>query len=259
MLLVVDVGNTNIKLGLYKDENLIDVCRMPSTRGYAVRDYANLINQFITEEEGRVVSRACVCSVVKELTEVICRALLEYLKIPFLNVDYKTKTNIKNCLKSPKEVGADRIINALSAYNLYHQKTCVVVDFGTATSFDVVTSNGEFLGGIIAPGLGLGAKALSVFTSALPEITIDHSKTFIGRNTETAMLSGLVRGHAKMIDGLLYGIEQELGESVLRISTGGHSMLLSQYLDKPFDYINPNLTLEGLRLVSQWNKFKKPK
>lgn len=256
MLLVVDIGNTNIKLGLYSGKNLVDVCKLPSERGYSVKDYSVLINQFITLEKDRAVSRACMCSVVKELTQVVSRSISEYLHIPLLEVNYKTKMNIKNCLRTPKEVGPDRIVNAFSAYNLYHQKTCVVVDFGTATSFDVITENGEFFGGIIAPGLGLGAKALSVFTSALPELKIEASKSFIGRDTESAMMSGLVRGHAKMIEGLLEGIEKELKQPVLRVSTGGYSMLLSQYLEKPFDYINPNLILEGLRLIAEGHKFK---
>ncbi len=148
----------------------------------------------------------------------------------------------------PEEVGADRIVNAFAAYSRY-KKTAIVVDLGTATSFDVVKSNGEFLGGIICAGMKIQAESLKKFTSKLPLIKIEAPHNAIGKNTIDAMLSGIVRGHACMIDGLLRECEKELDEKPILIATGGYSDIVAQYMEKEFDYVSPYLTLEGLKLI----------
>ncbi|MBQ9688143.1 type III pantothenate kinase, partial [bacterium] len=135
-----------------------------------------------------------------------------------------------------------------------YDKPCIVIDFGTAISFDVVNSNGEFLGGVIAPGLRLQVNALNKFTSKLPKIEMSISNAAIGNNTTEAILSGVIRGTACMIDGLIKQCEAELGEKAVIVATGGYSGLISNYLSQPFDFINPTLTLEGLRILYNLNK-----
>ena len=162
-------------------------------------------------------------------------------------------TGIKIALDNPKEAGADRIANAVGAYVLYKHPV-IVVDLGTATTFDVVDSNGDFIGGIITLGVTSQLKALNKFTSKLPRIEVSLSNNAIGHNTNDAILSGVLRGTASMIDGLIEQCEKELGSKVIVVATGGYSGLISNYLKRPFDFINPTLTLEGLRYLYQINK-----
>ena len=150
------------------------------------------------------------------------------------------------------EVGADRIANAAGAYILYKKPT-IVVDFGTATTFDIINSDGEFIGGIIAPGLKLQMNVLNKFTSKLPRIDVAISSKAIGHNTVDAILSGVIRGAGCMIDGLVKQCEKELGQKAVLVATGGYSGLIANYLERPFDYINPTLTLEGLRHLYNLN------
>ena len=156
-------------------------------------------------------------------------------------------------LDKPEETGPDRIANAAAVYHLY-KKTSIVVDFGTATTFDVVLSDGRFLGGVIAPGIRIGAKALSNFTSRLPKVKIEAPAKTIGKNTIDAILSGLVGGHAAMIDGMVDRIEDELGEPAMLILTGGYSDIVVERMRHRFDILDHNLTLEGLRLIYEMQK-----
>jgi len=136
---------------------------------------------------------------------------------------------------------------------MLYSKPCIVVDFGTATSFDIVNRKGEFIGGVIAPGLNLQMKVLNKFTSKLPRIDVAKSDVAIGHNTTDAILSGVIRGSACLIDGLVEQCEEELGERATLIATGGYSSLICDYLKRPFDFINPTLTLEGLRFLYELN------
>ena len=169
-----------------------------------------------------------------------------------LFVSNKINTGIKIITDRPDEVGADRIANAVGAYSQY-KTAAIVVDFGTATSFDIINSKGEFLGGVIAPGINLQMKVLNKFTSKLPRIDVAISNNAIGHNTTDAILSGVIRGTACMIDGLVSQCEDELGEKAVIIATGGYSGLISNYLKRPFNHINPSLTLEGLRQLYNLN------
>ena len=144
------------------------------------------------------------------------------------------------------EIGADRIANAAGAYVLYKHPV-IVIDFGTATSFDIVNGKGEFIGGVIAPGINLQLKSLNKFTSKLPRIEAAKSPCAIGNNTVDAILSGVIRGCACMIDGLVEQCEKELGQKAVVVATGGYASCIAEYMKRPFDYINPTLTLEGLR------------
>lgn len=151
------------------------------------------------------------------------------------------------------EVGADRIANAAGAYILYKHPV-IVIDFGTATTFDIVNPLGEFIGGVIAPGINLQLKTLNRFTSKLPRIDAAISPSAIGNNTVDAILSGVIRGCACMIDGLIEQCEKELGERAVIVATGGYSNYIAEYMKRPFDFINPTLTLEGLRHLYNINQ-----
>lgn len=254
MLFVADIGNTSITTGIYDGENLLYTWKLASDKKRSEDEYGIILHNFIQNAgvlgklEGAVIS-----SVVLPLTERFVVAIEKYLKVPVINLTHKTKTGITIDLDKPREVGADRIANACAAYNIY-KKTAVVVDFGTATTFDIVSSDGKFLGGVITPGIRISADALNAFTSLLPKVRIEAPPSAIGKNTIDAMLSGLVFGHGAMIDGLVERVEKELGEPVITIATGGYSEIVTDCLKRPFDYLNPNLTLEGLRLIYEINK-----
>ncbi len=254
MLLAIDIGNTNITLGLFKDDVLIHSWRLSTEITRTEDEYGvfikNLLKEALTEDK---LNYAVISSVVVQLTERMDTALKKYLGINSLIVSHKIKTNIKLKTDDPSQIGADRIANACAAASLY-AVPAIVVDFGTATSFDIVNKNNEFIGGIITAGMKIQAEALSSKTSKLPKLNIEAPENAIGKNTIDAMLSGIVRGHAAMIDGLIFECERELKEKSIIIATGGYSSVISKYLRRKFDYINPDLTLIGLNLLYYMNK-----
>lgn len=250
MLLTADIGNTNITLGLFDDSALIEEFRLASDKDLSLEEYEVLLKTLFKEYD---VKGCMVGSVVDELNKKFKTAVEKVFKITPIFVNYAINTGVKLALKHPKEAGADRIANACGAFMLY-ERPCIVIDFGTATTFDIVNKNGEFIGGIIAPGLNLQLKSLNKFTSKLPKIDVAKSKSAIGNNTSDAILSGVIRGASCMIDGLVKQCEKELGEKVTLVATGGYSSLIADYLDRPFDFINPTLTLEGLRFLYNFNK-----
>ncbi len=251
MLLTIDIGNTSTSIGIFDSERLVANWSISTDKHRSIDEIGillvNLLN--LHDFKGKV-QNAALCSVVLPLTDRFKKALSEYLKITPFIVSNKTVTSIKYDYDNPDEIGPDRIVNAFAAYSKY-KKACIVVDFGTATSFDIVSAKGEFSGGIICAGMNIQAESLKKFTSKLPLIKIESSKTIIGKNTIDAMLSGIVRGHAKMVEGLINECqkEQELGNDVVVIATGGYAEIISQYMERKFDYINPFLTLEGLKLI----------
>lgn len=249
MLLTLDIGNTSTTIGLFNKDKLVETWSISSEKHRSEDEIGILLmNLLRIHNYEKLVDSACLCSVVVCLTERYKNALKRYLNIDPFVVSNKTTNLLNYCIDSPEEVGADRIVNAFAAYSLY-KKTCIVVDMGTATSFDIVRGNGDFLGGIICAGMKIQAESLKKFTSKLPLIKIEAPNNAIGKNTIDAMLSGIVRGHACMIDGLLKECEQELGEKALVIATGGYSDIIAQYMERKFDFINSNITLEGLKIV----------
>lgn len=249
MLLTLDIGNTSTTIGLFDKGSLVETWTIASEKHRSEDEIGILVlNLLRIHNYERDVDSACLCSVVVCLTERYKNALKRYLGIEPFVVSNKTTNMLKYSVDYPEELGADRIVNAFAAYTLY-KRTCIVVDMGTATSFDIVKANGEFVGGIICAGMKIQAESLKKFTSKLPLIKIEAPNNAIGKNTIDAMLSGIVRGHACMIDGLLKECEQELGEKAIVIATGGYSDIIAQYMERKFDYISPNITLEGLKLV----------
>lgn len=249
MLLTADIGNTNITLGLFDEEALVEEFRHASDKDLSAEEYEVLLKTLFREFK---VDGCIIASVVDELNKKFKSAVDNVFKINSILLNNASNTGVEIKLKNPKELGADRLANAVGAYILYNHPA-IVVDMGTATSFDIINSKGEFVGGVIAPGLNLQIKVLNKFTSKLPRIDVDKSPNAIGNNTTDAILSGVIRGTACMIDGLVKQCEKELGEKAVLVATGGYCKLVSEYMERPFDFINPTLTLEGLRHLYQIN------
>lgn len=253
MLLVIDIGNTNLTLGVFEKDELVHSWRLATDMTRTEDEYGIFIKNLLRENNfDSKVTNAVIASVVVQLTERIETALKKYIGIESLIVSHKIKMNVSLNTENPSQVGADRIANACAAAKLY-DTAAIVVDFGTATSFDIVNSKKEFVGGIITAGMKIQAEALSSRTSKLPKLNIEAPEYAIGKNTIDAMLSGIVRGHACMIDGLIAECEKELGEKATIIATGGYSSVISKYLNRKFDCISPDLTLLGAKLLFDMN------
>lgn len=252
MLLTTDIGNTSITLGLFDEDALVETFRLASDKDLPQEEYEVLLKTLCKPYK---IEGCIIASVVDELSKKFQASVDNVFKINSILLDNNCETGVKIAIRNPKEAGADRIANSCAAFMLY-KKPCIVIDFGTATSFDIVNHKGEFIGGVIAPGLNLQMNVLNKFTSKLPKIDVAVSNSAIGNSTNDAILSGVIRGTASMIDGLVEQCEQELGTKATIIATGGYSGLISNYLKRPFDYINPTLTLEGLRFLYNFNLTK---
>ncbi len=254
MLLAIDIGNTNITLGVFEGDKILQSWRLSTQITRTEDEYGVFLKNLLSGTcLNNKVTYAVISSVVVQLTERMEIALKKYLGINSLIISHKIKMNVKLKTQEPSEIGADRIANACACAGLY-DTPAIAVDFGTATSFDIVNRNNEFIGGIITAGMKIQAEALSTKTSKLPKLNIEASEHVIGTNTIDAMLSGIVRGHAAMIDGLIFECERELGEKALIIATGGYSSVVCKYLRRKFDYINPDLTLIGLNILYKLNQ-----
>lgn len=250
MLLTADIGNTSITLGIFEEDALVEEYRLASDKDLSLEEYEVLLKSLFKDFK---VDGCIISSVVEELTNKFKTAVNNVFKFEAIVLSTDINTGVEILLDNPDEAGADRIANAAGAYVLYNHPV-IVVDFGTATTFDIVNGNGQFIGGVIAPGVTLQLKALNKFTSKLPRIDVTLSNFAIGHNTTDAILSGVLRGSAAMIDGLVEQCEKELGQKAVLVATGGYSGLIANYLKRPFDFINPTLTLEGLRYLYQINK-----
>ena len=250
MLLAVDIGNTNITLGVFENESILETYRLPSDRELPQEEYEILLHTLFKKYN---IQACIVASVVDELNRTFKHAADNVFHLDSMLLTNKLNLGIKLRLKNPKEAGADRIANACGAYVLY-SKPAIIVDLGTATTFDILDKNGDFLGGVIMPGLNLQFRALNSNTSKLPKIEADTVDNAIGDNTADAILSGVIRGSACAIEGLIAQCEKELGSKAVIIATGGYSSLISKYMDRKFDFVNPYLTLEGLRFLYELNK-----
>lgn len=253
MLLAADIGNTNITVGVFDNKVLVNTWNLSSDKNKTEDEYGIFLKSII-EVAGleKKLKAAVISSVVLPLTEKFKIAVDKYLKIPVLVISHKTNNGIILDVETPREVGCDRIANASAAYKLYKAPS-VVVDFGTATNFDVITADGRFTGGIISPGIKMSSEAFSQFTNLLPKLKVEDIDSVIGKNTVENMLSGVIIGHAAMIDGLIERIENEIKQHVTTISTGGYSSMVNSHMKRPFDHINPFLTLEGLRIIYELN------
>ena len=254
MLLVIDIGNTNTSLGIFDGDKLINTFSLSSDVKKTVDEYG--ISLLMILNHNNLTSKikgAIVSSVVPQLCEIYKNAIKKYLFIEPISLSYKSKMPIKLNLKNNKEIGADRIANAVAA-TLKYKLPAIVIDFGTATTFDIVDKDANFVGGIITPGLKIQAKSLSQFTSKLPKLKIEAPTSAIGKDTISAMLSGIVLGHRSMIEGMIKKFESELNEKATVIATGGYSSVLFEDMDKSINFIDKELTLYGLKELYNLNK-----
>ena len=249
MLLALDIGNTSITIGIFNGESIDSIKRIPSNIHYSTDTYKDLLIDTL----GSINIEGCIiASVVNGLDKTLYDAVLSVFGIESVILSPNLNIGIKLILKDNNEIGADRIANGIAAARLY-KLPVIVVDFGTANTFDIVNSKGEFIGGVIAPGINTQLTSLSKCTSKLPKLDATVSEKAIGDNTLDAILSGVIRGTACMVEGLLAECEKEMGEKATIVATGGNCELISQYMNRKFDYVNPTLTLQGLKELYKLN------
>lgn len=257
MLLVIDVGNTNIVFGVYKDKELMNNWRIASEKSRTSDEYGLIFEQIFRYNglEHDDISDIIISSVVPPLMHTLSAMCIKYFDIEPVVVGPGVKTGMDIKYDNPKEVGADRIVNAVAGYEKYGGPL-IIVDFGTAITFDAVSANGDYLGGAIAPGISISSEALFLRTAKLPKVEIARPDRVIGKNTVNSMQAGLVYGYIGLVDYILENMMNELSpnrETIKVIATGGFSGLIgreSKYIKK----IDKLLTLDGLRIIYERNR-----
>ncbi|MFC2021471.1 type III pantothenate kinase [Chloroflexota bacterium] len=254
MLLAIDIGNTNITFGVFDVEQLRATWRMATRVNQMTDEYAVLLLNLLHHQglETSDIKEIALCSVVPPLTTTFVDLSQRYLQTEPLIIGAGVKTGVRIRFDNPKEVGPDRIANAAAAQHLYSGPV-IVIDVGTATTFDVVSKEGDWIGGAIATGIGTAAEALFARTAALPRVELVHPRQAIGTSTITAMQSGIVFGYVGLIEGIVARIQEELGEKTTVVATGGYASLMAD--ETPvINAVNPDITLLGLRLIYEMNK-----
>lgn len=255
MILAIDVGNTNIVVALFDGEELKNSWRISTDKNKTSDEIGITLCQ-LTEHSGisaDQIEDVIISSVVPPIMHSLCNAIRKYIKCEPIVVGPGVKTGLNIKYDNPKEVGADRIVNAVGAIHKYG-KPLILVDFGTATTFCAIDKNGDYLGGVIAPGVKVSMNALFERAAKLPRVEIKKPQTAIGRNTISSMQSGAVYGQAGQVDRIVAEIKKELNEDDVKvIATGGLSVLIAPESDS-IDFVDKTLTLDGLRIIYEMNK-----
>src|SRR5688500_8423244 len=251
-LLVVDAGNTNIVLGIYRGDELVSSWRLATARERTADEYGILAWQLVGDALHSNLEGAIVASVVPPLNSAMAFMVQKYFDIDPLFVEPGVKTGIAIHVDNPQEVGADRIVNCVAAHAAYGGPT-VIVDFGTATTFDVVTANAEYIGCVSAPGLHISAEALFARAARLPRVDIRRPEYVIGTNTVVNMQSGIYFGYLSLVDGILARIKREVPDLKKVVATGGLATLFAEDSEH-IDDVDPELTLKGLKIIYDRNR-----
>ncbi len=251
MLLVIDVGNTNTVLGIFDGERLVKDWRIRTERNATEDEFFILASGLftssnITFQDIKKTIISCVVPPVVMIYESFCKKYLNHAPIW---VDAKTITTMPILYNNPSEVGADRIVNAVAAYNKYHC-SLIVIDFGTATTFDAISEKGEYLGGAISPGVMISSEALFMNASKLPRVELfEPPESVIGKDTRESIRSGIIFGYAGLVDGIVKRMVKEMGSHPKVIATGGLAGLIFN-VSSTIEAVEPSLTLDGLRIIS---------
>jgi type III pantothenate kinase len=255
MLLAIDVGNTNIVLGVFDGDRLGESWRLQTLRERTADESGILVTHLFAERgvDRSAVDGIIISSVVPPLTGTMEEMAARYFGKTALTVDPSTNTGMPVLYTPPSDVGADRVVNAVAAYEMFgraERRPVIAVDFGTATTFDVISAAGEYLGGVICPGIGISADALFQRAARLPRVDIRKPPSIIGQTTVTSMQAGLFFGYVSMVDGIVERIRAELpgGRGAVCLATGGMASVLS-HETSAIQHVEPDLTLHGLRLI----------
>ncbi len=253
MLLAVDIGNTDVKLGVFRDAELVDIWRLTTDHDRTADEYAVMLQILLSRYTLDFSSLAgmVMCSSVPSVQDTFAEIARRYLGYEALVVRGTGRTGIRVNIDNPHEVGADRVSNAVAARALYGVPA-IVIDFGTATNFDVVSPEGDYIGGALAPGIEVAAEALFRRGARLFNVALTAPKRAIGRNTVTALQSGIVFGYVGLIEGLIARIQRELDGGACVIATGGLASLVA-HETAVIEHVDPHLTLTGLRLIYELN------
>jgi type III pantothenate kinase len=254
MLLVIDVGNTNTVLGLFDEEKLVHDWRIRTVVDHTVDEYGMLIYNLyktsrISSREIQNIIISCVVPPMLNILEPLCQ---KYFNIKPLIVGPGVKTGMPIFYDNPKEVGADRIVNAVAGFDKY-KRDLIIVDFGTATTFDYVSNKGEYMGGCISPGIMISSEALFERAAKLPRVELSKPKSIVGKDTVSSMQAGIMYGYAGLVDGICERIKAEVKSNPLVVATGGLARIVAPET-KSINVVDDMLTLEGLRIIYLRNK-----
>ncbi|MCX7857042.1 MAG: type III pantothenate kinase [Deltaproteobacteria bacterium] len=257
MLLVIDIGNTNIVCGVYKGDELVEHFRLGTDIEKTVEEYAILINSLLSIHKlsFEKIDGAIISCVVPPLLLTFQTLLRKFINVDPIIVEPGIKTGMPILYENPAELGADRIVNAVAGYETY-KRSLIIIDFGTATTFDYVSQKGEYYGGAIVPGIMISLEALFERASKLPRVELTKPRSVIGRNTIQAMQSGIIFGYASLVDGIVKKMKDEVKTDSFVVATGGLARLMHN-VSETIDEIDEFLTLRGLKILYEKNKVPK--
>jgi type III pantothenate kinase len=255
MLIVIDIGNTNITMGLFNQDDIVGHYRLTTKLQRTSDEYGFMILSFLNASniQANEVEDIIIASVVPKIMHSFTNSIIKYFHKEPIIIGPGVKTGISIKIDNPRSLGADRLVDAAGAYYLYHC-ACLVIDFGTATTFDVINEHGEFIGGATAPGLGISSNALSSQAAKLPEIEIRKPKEIIAKDTVSSMQAGIVYGYIGLTEHIISSIKKSYGKPLKVISTGGLGRLISKETNE-IDIYDPDLTFKGLKMI--YDKLKK--
>lgn len=253
MLIAIDIGNTNITIGVYDQDKLIANYRLTTMFQRTSDEYGLILHSFLNSSsiEIKAIKAVIISSVVPKINHSFINSIKKYLHLEPILVGPGIKTGIDIKIDNPSSLGADRLVAAVAAHYTYGG-SCIVVDFGTATTFDIVSEKGEFYGAVIAPGIGISAEALSSKAAKLPEIEIKKPKKIIAKNTINSMQAGIFYGYIGLVEYIIKKIKEEYGQDLKVISTGGLGRMISNETDY-IDIYDADLLFKGLKIIYEKN------